>query len=119
MKFRTVAGIQSRSKQVLEYETCAVLHLYETKGYNITPVHGDHEFKCIREEIRPTNLNICSKDDHVGEVERSIRTIKERVRCTIHSLPFKKVPRLVCKRVMERAVKISINFQPEMGYLAP
>ena len=31
----------------------------------------------------------------MGEVERSIQTIKERVRCTIHDLPFKSYPRIL------------------------
>ena len=32
---------------------------------------------------------------HVGEVERSIRTIKEWVRCSIHDLPFRNYPRVL------------------------
>ena len=76
MKFRTIAGISNRRKATLTNETGVVLNLYKIKGCNIISVHGDKEFECIREEIRPVDLNICSKDDHVGEVERSVRTIK-------------------------------------------
>jgi hypothetical protein len=43
-------------------------------------VHGDHEFGCIRELLSSLALTAFPADSHVGEVERSIRTIKERLR---------------------------------------
>ena len=79
MKFRTVAFVNSRHKNILLRETKAVLYLYESKEFKITAVHADKEIACIREEIRPMELNICPTDDHVHEVERSIYTVKERV----------------------------------------
>ena len=53
MKFRTVAAIINRRKATLMHETKAVLNLYAVKGYEITSVHADQEFKCIKEDIRP------------------------------------------------------------------
>ena len=75
MKFRTVAAIINRRKATLMHETKAVLNLYAVKGYEITSVHADQEFKCIKEDIRPIELDVCPTDDHVPEVERSVRTI--------------------------------------------
>ena len=43
---------------------------------------------------------VADADDHVAEVERSMRTIKERTRCLIQGLPFKRVP----KKLMHEAV---------------
>ena len=77
MKFRAVAALSSRKNKVLIHETKTVLIFYNMKDYNITAIHADQEFSYIREEVRPIELNICKKDDHVPEVERSIRTIKE------------------------------------------
>ena len=77
MKFRTVAAVRSRRKQILLNEAKTVLNLYESKGYNITDIHADKEFQCIREEMRPVELNICATDDHVPEIEMSARTVKE------------------------------------------
>ena len=37
-------------------------------------------------------MNAVSRDEHVPEVERLIRTIKERCRCFFALIPFKKIP---------------------------
>ena len=76
MKFRAVAAVSSRKKKVLVHETKTVLNWYKIKQYNVTAIHNDQEFSCIREGIKLIELHICEKDDHVPEVERSIRTIK-------------------------------------------
>jgi hypothetical protein len=43
-------------------------------------------------------------DSHVGEVERSIRTIKERSRSTVHGLPYKRLPRLMVNELVKHSV---------------
>ena len=37
-------------------------------------------------------LNETSRDEHVGDIERYIRTVKERMRAIYNTLPFHKVP---------------------------
>ena len=45
-------------------------------------------------------LNTVSRDEHVPEVERHIRTLKERCRSVVNALPFKKMPnRMVAELV--------------------
>ena len=61
MKFRTVAYVAKRKKSTLVGEIDAVFNLYATKEYNITAIHVDQEFKCVREEVRPIELNVCKK----------------------------------------------------------
>eukprot|EP00957_Ditylum_brightwellii_P130469 9952937-Ditylum_brightwellii.AAC.1 len=39
------------------------------------------------------DLNICSEDEHVHEIERMNCTIEERVHGTFNSLPIKQYPR--------------------------
>ena len=58
-------------------------------------IHADNEFECRRDEIRPIQLDIAGVGMNVGEVERSICTIKEKVRCTTHHLPFKRYPKIM------------------------
>jgi hypothetical protein len=38
------------------------------------------------------NLNVVSNSEHVPEIERHIRTVKERTRCMYNTVPFKKMP---------------------------
>ena len=60
-----------------------VVNLYESQGLTVQQINGDNEFECIREDIRPIFLNISAVDEHVSQVEQSIRTIKERTRCQV------------------------------------
>ena len=42
--------------------------------------------------ILKSELNICGEDEHVPDIERCIRTTKERVRCTYNVTPFDHFP---------------------------
>jgi hypothetical protein len=88
IKFCTVAPINNRSKKILLMETQAVTNMYQTRGFTITRVEADREFKCITNDLLPIDINIANADDHVHEMERSIRLVKERTRCRIQGLPF-------------------------------
>jgi hypothetical protein len=87
IKFRTVASINNRSARTLLMETWAIVGMYEGRGFNVTRLEADQEFKCITNGVLPTILNVANADDYVHEVERSIRTIKERTRCRVQGLP--------------------------------
>jgi hypothetical protein len=82
----------------------SALHLYRSRGFSVSDLHTDNEFECIREHILPVHLNTVASDGHVGKVERSIRTIKERNRTTVHGLPFKRLPRLMVREIIKHSV---------------
>ena len=42
----------------------------------------------IRNKERKIHVNITTVNEHVGEIERSIRTVKEMVRSTVQGLPY-------------------------------
>ena len=52
--------------------------------------------------------------EHVPLVERSIRTVKERNRATIHGNPFKLLPRVLIKSVVQECTR-QLNFFPAKG----
>ena len=111
LQFRTIASVSSRSKATILRESTAVTNMYSARGFTVANIHADREFKCIEPDILPINMNITDADDHVPEIERSIRTIKERVRSTIHGLPFKRLPRVLVRGLCEFAVT-SLNQIP-------
>jgi len=76
-------------------EASLAIDLYRTRGFDVTDIHADMEFSCIQQEMKPTIFEISPQDAHVGEVERSIRTIKERVRSDIYDMPYKRLPALL------------------------
>ena len=73
--------------------------LYKIRGLLVKNIHADNEFECCRNELRPIVLDIAGTGMHVGEVERSIRTVKERIRCSTHNLLFKKYPKVLISNV--------------------
>ena len=63
---------------------------------------ADGGFECIRNGLADMGitLNVASRNEHVPEIKRYIRTVKERVRAIAISLPFTKYPpRLVAEMV--------------------
>jgi hypothetical protein len=58
-------------------------------------------------------VNVKTANDHVGELERSIRTIKERVQATLRGLSYSYIPREMMKGVVNFAVK-SLNQFPAL-----
>ena len=54
----------------------------------------DGEFGHLRGELARfgITLNETSRDEHVGEIEQFIRTVKERMRAIYNTLPFRNIP---------------------------
>ncbi len=55
----------------------------------------DNKFEKLRNLVPILAINTMAAREHVPEVERKIRLIKERGRGILNTLPFKKMPRLV------------------------
>jgi len=71
-----------------------VMQAYIAWGFKIKAILGDGQFQHIQQDIQQkvVILNICSANEHVPEIERYIRTLKECV-CSIATiLPFKEYP---------------------------
>jgi hypothetical protein len=109
--FRTVSQVADRSHDTILRELKAVINLYTVRGLTVCDVHADQEFACVREEIRPIAMNISTADTHVGDIERSIRTIKERLRSCVHGLPFRRLPKIMISHMVSDAVR-SLNQFP-------
>ena len=76
----------------------------------------DSTFECIRNGLSQIglSLNIASRNEHVPEVERYIRSIKERIREITNTLPFKKYPpRLIAEMVYN--IMFWMNSFPHKG----
>jgi hypothetical protein len=113
--FRTVAAINNRYKRTLLMETKVVTNMYETRGFNVTRIKGGQEFTCISNDILPIPINVADADDHIAEVERSIQTIKERTRCLVQGLPFKRIPKVMIRAAIENANKVMNQLPAQNG----
>jgi hypothetical protein len=77
--FRTAAPVLDRTKATILRQLRAIIGRYTARGLTICDFHGDNEFECTRASLLPIGLNVVPADSHVGEIERSIRTLKERL----------------------------------------
>jgi len=119
VQFRTVAPVLNRNKATLLREIKPVVAMYKSRAFNISDLHANMEFECIRNNVFPSRLNVTAAntaaDDHVGEVERSIQTMKERACTTIHGLPFKRLPKVMIQALVYHAAKSVNQFPAKNG----
>ena len=94
LKFRTGQYIADATAETLLACLVAIAAVYTNRGFTIQQVNMDGQFKCVKDKALEEKipLNISAEDEHVKEIERSNRTVKERVRGTISQLPFSKLP---------------------------
>ena len=81
--------------------------MYKARGFKITHLVTDTEFAVLRNQIMALGivLNVTSADEHVPEIERNIRYLKEKVRGTVNSLPFKILPQVIIKAIIIDSTK--------------
>jgi len=94
LRFGTTERLASRQATVVGKGLVNVIKMYRLRGFNVIECRGDGEFKPLVGTLADarTQLNTTAEDEHVPEVERYIRTLKERTRSTYNVLPFKKLP---------------------------
>ena len=79
--------------------------MYHTRGLTVVRLNADNEFACIKDDILPTNLNMVTAKDYVGDVERSSRTVKESTRCHVHRLPYERYTKLMVMGCVTKSIK--------------
>ena len=64
------------------------------QGFNVTSILMDGKFACIRGNLTKLYIDIkfCSNSEHVGEIKRLNRIVKQRVRVIYNTISFEKIP---------------------------
>ena len=80
---RTVPQIFTAFKEIYQY--------YPHLGFHITTVHSDGEFTPLQDPIESLPggpmINLSSANEHVPDIKRKIRAVKERCWAAWHGLP--------------------------------
>ena len=81
--------------------------MYSSRGFRIDHIHADNEFNTekIKNSQRPSLFHIYGKDEHVGLIERSNRTIKNKTRTMTHAAPYKKIPKIMTIGLVAGAIR--------------
>ena len=115
--YRTVEYIPDRSESALCRAFDNVFQLYNLHGFVITSIAADPEFEVLEKHMADIDieLNCCTAQEHVPQIERSIRVIKERYRTMVHRLPFNAMPRVMIVHGVMECVKWLNAFPPKAG----
>jgi hypothetical protein len=100
----TVEPIANRQVTTVGTALTRVIQLYRQRGFRVATLLGDPEFEPLRPTFGDVSFNLCAQDEHVPEIERYIRTVKDRARSGYNSLPFEYIPRLMVIRLVCNAV---------------
>ena len=94
IQFVTAEYVNERSKAALMAWIKEIINLYYTLKFKIATLLMDPEFYPMRDdiyELEGTTLNTTSTKEHVTEIERTIRVLKERMGDLMISLPYKQL----------------------------
>ena len=83
ISFATGDRLPNRNSGTIVSALLRVVALYSKRGFIVAICNMDNEFECIKNLLMKRRhgiqLNICAPDKHVPEIERKIRTVKERI----------------------------------------
>ena len=119
-KFRTIEVFFGKRKlnavDTLE-SIKKIISIYKARNLNITQIDTDMEFKTLENKLLPIKLNVSAADEHVSDVERSIRTIKEGTRTLLHEMPYKYYHKQLVAGCVQSVIK-TLNTTPKRGGLS-
>ncbi len=93
LKFVTAEHVPSRTATNLSKHLSRVVDVYKRAGFIVRTILMDGEFEKIRPLLPSLECNTTAAKEHVSEAERTIRTVKERTRGLLGTLPFSHIPR--------------------------
>ncbi|KAL7472774.1 hypothetical protein ACHAXS_013136 [Conticribra weissflogii] len=100
LKFITTHYLPSREAEHLASSIRETIKIYQWGGFRVQTLLMDREFEKIKPMLPEVLVNTTSAGEHVGDIERHIRTIKERARGITCTLPYRSMlARMIVKLV--------------------
>ena len=117
LNFVTAKYHKTRNMKTIIETLNEIRRIYGTRGFHIENIHADNEFD--KDEIKlsqlPALFHIYGKDEHVGIIERSNRTVKNKTRTMTHATPYKRIPKVMTIGLVIGAVRWLNAFPSENG----
>ena len=113
--YRQAVPVPDRTNETMMSFVNKSVSEYTSRGFSVIDTHADKEFECLRGCLGNVSLEICGPDEHVPEVERSIRTMKETMQATAHGLPYRRLPKIMIVELVAMATRCLNGFPKEDG----
>ena len=108
---RTVPQIFATFKEIYQY--------YLHHRFCITTVQSGEEFAPLQAMVASLPggpmINLTSANEHVPEIKRKIRVVKEICRAARHSLPFQRIPKILTIHIVLQTLKLLNLFATKGG----
>ena len=116
LKFTTAETLHNCTTSQLVQCVTNVKAIYTKIGFNVIAALMEGEFIPMSTSLLEmgVSLNTASASEHVLEIERQHRVIKEQARACFHSLPFKMIPKIMIIEMIYNCV-LWINAFPPTG----
>ena len=120
LKFTTAETLHNRTNSQMFQCVTNLKSLYKKRGFNVTMSLMDGEFVPMRTALLKMGvlLNTASASEHILEIERQHRVIKERARACRHYLPLKMIPKIMITEMIYNCVLWINTFPPKGGVSA-
>jgi hypothetical protein len=94
IRFATSESLANQSSKAIMSCIKRIKQIYSQRGFRIMQLMMDGQFENLQGDLADMQigLNTVSNDEHVPDIERHIRTMKERTRSMYNMLPFKQMP---------------------------
>ena len=113
IRFITTSHLINRQIPTLRDHLKATINIYKKRGFQIKTIFADPEFDPLRAYF--PNLQTVGADDHVADIERCIRSLKDKIRSALHNLQFRKIPKAMIIRLVYNVTFWSNAFIPKGG----
>lgn len=111
----TIEFLNSRTAINLAASLDRVIKVYARAGFVIQTAMMDMEFQKLQNIMPGIVINTTAAREHVGEIERKIRVIKERARGTMATLPYQSITKLMVIELMHFCVMWLNSFPVKSG----
>ena len=117
IKFTTVEGIEVWTIRKLVDSTHKVHALYSARGFKLTNANLDGEFIPMRRHLQEMGIigNFDTRSEHVPDIERQIRVLKERACACRQTLPFQILTSPHCHCNDEQLCLMAERLSPQRG----
>ena len=88
----TIEHAPHRKAPQLGHLLQCITKVYARAGFRVRTILMGNEFEKVRQHIPMIDMSTPAAAEHVAEIERRIRTIKERSRAITCTLPYKALP---------------------------
>ena len=106
INFLTVQSGENRTTNSIISGLKKVVNVYEKRGFTITNLHTDNKFDIedVKDSLQPINTHIHGRKEHVGTIERSVRSVKDRRRALCHALLYQRYTKLMVHSLVKNAI---------------